>query len=146
MEHFALLRRAIQELSRLSKIDRGEDQMARRSSRASAEEIILQAVESVVERASAGISRAISDILAARIDEELRAHVAKAVARAGKGRIRRPRGAPRPALERWVADRRARRVPNFVIEQTGLKTKKQIVARFGDGATFEKGKPAPKSK
>jgi hypothetical protein len=45
-----------------------------------------------------------------------------------------------------VADRRARRVPNFVIEQTGLKTKKQIVARYGDNATFEKGKAAPKPK
>ena len=120
--------------------------MARRSSRQSAEEIILQAVESVVERASAGISRAISDILAARIDEELRAHVAKAVGKAGKARGRRPRGAARPELAKWVADRRARRVPNFVIEQTGLKTKKQIVAKFGDNAAFEKGKPAPKPK
>jgi hypothetical protein len=120
--------------------------MARKSRRPSAEEIILQAVESVVERASAGISRAISDILAARIDEELRAHVAKAVGRAGRAKARRPRGSARPELEKWVADRRARRVPNFVIEITGLKTKKQIVQKFGDGATFEKGKPAPKAK
>lgn len=117
-----------------------------RKSRASAEEIILQAVESVVERASAGISRAISDILAARIDEELRAHVSRAVAKAGKGKVRRARGKARPEIDRWVADRRARRVPNFVIEQTGVKTKKAIVAKFGDGATFEKGKPAPKPK
>jgi hypothetical protein len=29
---------------------------------------------------------------------------------------------------------------------TGLKTKKQIVAKFGDGVVFEKGKPAPKAK
>jgi hypothetical protein len=42
-----------------------------------------------------------------------------------------------------VADRRARRVPNFVIAATGLKTKKQIVARFGEDAAFEKGKPLP---
>ncbi len=120
--------------------------MARKAGRASAEEIILQAVESVVERASAGISRAISDILAARIDEELRAHVAKAVGKKGRVKARRPRGAARPELDKWVADRRARRVPNFVIEMTGLKTKKQIVQKFGDGATFEKGKPVPKSK
>ena len=122
--------------------------MARRPGRANAEQIILEAVESVVERASAGISRAISDILAARIDEELRAHVAKAVgkARKGQGRAGASRSAPRAELDKWVADRRARRVPNFVIEQTGLKTKKQIVARFGENAAFEKGKPAPKPK
>jgi hypothetical protein len=29
---------------------------------------------------------------------------------------------------------------------TGLKTKKQVVAKFGDGVVFEKGKPAPKPK
>ena len=121
--------------------------MPRRASRPSAEEVILQAVEGVVERASAGIARAISEILAARIDEELKAQVARAVGK--KGRVARKgaaRAAPRPELDKWVADRRARRVPNFVIEQTGLKTKKQIVARYGDNATFEKGKPAPKPK
>ena len=120
--------------------------MARKAKRPSADEIILQAVESVVARASAGISRAISDIVASRIDAELKAHVARAVGKAGAGRSRRPRGQGRVEIDRWVADRRARRVPNFVIEMTGLKTKKQIVARFGDGATFEKGKPAPKAK
>jgi Arc/MetJ family transcription regulator len=122
--------------------------MPRRASRQSAEDVILQAVESVVERASAGISRAIAEILAVRIDEELRAQVAKAVGKGGRGRARKAaaRAAPRAELNRWVADRRARRVPNFVIEQTGLKTKKQIVAKFGDNASFEKGKPAPKPK
>ena len=120
--------------------------MPRRSSRASAEEIILQAVDSVVERASAGIARAISDILAARIDQELKAQVARAMGKGRKGSAPKGRSAPRAELEKWVADRRARRVPNFVIEQTGLKTKKQIVQKFGDNATFEKGKPVPKAK
>ena len=120
--------------------------MSRRTGRASAEDVILQAVESVVERASAGIARAISEILAVRIDQELRAQVAKAVGKGRKGRGVQVRGAARPELEKWVADRRARRVPNFVIEQTGLKTKKQIIAKFGDNASFEKGKPAPKPK
>ncbi len=119
--------------------------MPRRTGRASAEEVILQAVESVVERASVGISRAIAEILAVRIDAELRAQVARAVGKGRKGRGV-TRGAARGELERWVADRHARRVPNFVIEQTGLKTKKQIVARFGENATFEKGKAAPKPK
>jgi hypothetical protein len=53
---------------------------------------------------------------------------------------------PRPraqAVERWVPDRRARRVPRFVIEATGLETKKEIVDRYGEHAIFEKGQPAP---
>jgi hypothetical protein len=47
-------------------------------------------------------------------------------------------------MTRWVADNRARRVPNFVIEMTGgLDTKKKIVARYGENVAFEKGKPVP---
>jgi hypothetical protein len=49
-------------------------------------------------------------------------------------------------MTRWVADRRARRVPKFVIEATGLDTKKKIVAKFGEGASFERGKPLPRAK
>jgi hypothetical protein len=46
-------------------------------------------------------------------------------------------------ITRWVADNRARRVPNFVIEATGLDTKKKIVAKYGANAAFAKGKPLP---
>jgi hypothetical protein len=53
---------------------------------------------------------------------------------------------PRTEITKWVADHRARRVPNFVIEATGLDTKRKIVAKFGDGAAFEKGKPLPKTR
>jgi hypothetical protein len=120
--------------------------MPRRTGRATAEEVILQAVESVVNRASVGISRAITEILAARIDEELRAQVRRAVGKAGKKGRPAAKARPRAEIDRWVADRRARRVPNFVIQQTGLKTKKQIVAKFGDNAVFEKGKALPKAK
>jgi hypothetical protein len=31
-----------------------------------------------------------------------------------------------------------RRVPTFVIEATGLDTKKKIVAKYGENATFER--------
>lgn len=131
--------------------------MPRRPSPLTAEDVILQAVDSVVNRASVGISRAIADLLAARIDAELRAQVQRAVGKAGKGG-RAPKGAraataeagspaaakPRAEIDRWVADKRARRVPNFVIEQTGLKTKKLITDKYGEDAVFEKGKPAPK--
>ena len=48
-------------------------------------------------------------------------------------------------IKKWTADRRARRVPTFVIEATGLDTKKKIVAKYGENATFEKGKPLPKA-
>ena len=120
--------------------------MPRRAGRTSADEVILQAVEAVVQRASVGIARAISEVMAARIDQELMAQVAKALARGGRARKGARRAAPRSEIHRWVADRRARRVPNFVIEQTGLKTKKAIVSKFGDNAAFEKGKPAPKAK
>ena len=121
--------------------------MPRRAASTSVETIILQAVDSVVSRTAASISRAIGEILSRRLDEELKSQVARAVARGGSAGARgAPRARRRAEVTRWVADRRARRVPNFVIEQTGLKTKKQIVAKFGDNATFEKGKPLPKGK
>jgi len=121
--------------------------MAPRASSASVEEVILKAVESVASRTSAAISRAIAEILSARIDEQVQVEVAKALGgkRGRRGRSARSARA-RADISRWVADRRARRVPNFVIEQTGLKTKKQIVAKFGENASFEKGKPLPKAK
>ena len=51
---------------------------------------------------------------------------------------------PKGEITRWIADERARRVPTFVIEQTGLKAKAQVIAKYGDRAVFEKGKPCPK--
>jgi hypothetical protein len=122
--------------------------MPPRAASASVEDVILKAVESVASRTSAAISRAIAEILSARIDEQVQVQVAKAL---GGKRRRGARPGARAArargdISRWVADRRARRVPNFVIEQTGMKTKKQIVAKFGENAAFEKGKPLPKGK
>jgi hypothetical protein len=55
----------------------------------------------------------------------------------------RPRRVQATLVERWVPDRRARRVPKFVIEATGIGTKREIVLRFGEHAIFEKGQPAP---
>ena len=109
----------------------------------SVDDVIRAAVEGVVARASTAIARAVAEMTAERLDQELR----RGVGRTGGGRIRRAgaRARPRGEITRWAADRRARRVPNFVIDMTGLKTKKQIVAKFGDGAVFEKGKPAPKA-
>jgi len=122
--------------------------MPRRARRVSVEDVILQTVESVASRTAAAISRAIADVLAARIDDDVEAQVAKVLGRRRRNGARRSARAVRARGEitRWVADRRARRVPNFVIEQTGLKTKKQVVAKFGDNSTFEKGKALPKAK
>lgn len=55
----------------------------------------------------------------------------------------RPRA--RGEIIRWCADQRARKVPNFVIEQTGLKTKAAVIAKYGEGVTFEMAKPTPQT-
>ncbi len=99
------------------------------------------------ETASAVVAR-ISNAVAQQVAELVREGVRRELA---SGAVSRPRGAGRRArargeITRWVADSRARRVPNFVIEATGLDTKKKIVARFGAGAAFERGKPLPKAK
>jgi hypothetical protein len=49
----------------------------------------------------------------------------------------------RGEIVRWSADAQARRVPTFVIEQTGIFTKAGIIEKYGENATFEKGKPRP---
>ena len=107
-------------------------------------DLVRDAMEPVLIRASAAIARTMSDMASQRLDSEF------AGARKGNGRrvagrhVRRPRSVE---ITRWVADRRARRVPTFVIELTGgLDTKKKILAKYGDGAVFERGKPAPKAK
>jgi hypothetical protein len=115
--------------------------MARVAANATVDEIIQAAVSGVMARVAPQIAKAIADAAASRLDRELR--VRGAGQKELKGRVSRRRPAD---LTKWVADRRARRVPKFVIEMTGgLDTKKKIVARYGDNATFEKGKPPPKS-
>ncbi len=98
------------------------------------------------ETASAVVAR-ISNAVAQQVAEMVREGVRRELA-AGGGRARggSRRARARGEITRWVADARARRVPNFVIEATGLDTKKKIVARFGAGAAFERGKPLPKAR
>ena len=105
--------------------------------------LVREAMDPVVKRASLVIARAVAQMAAERLESELEGTVGRSGRKGrGGGRSARARG----QISRWAADRRARRVPNFVIELTGLKTKKQIVAKYGEGVTFEKGKPAPKPK
>ena len=118
--------------------------MAPRAQPTSIDSLVRTAMQDVVQRASQDIARAIAELAAAELPRRLEAGVAR-TPRGGarRGTARRP---PRKEMTRWVADRRARRVPTFVIELTGLKTKKQIVARYGADAAFEKGKAAPRPK
>lgn len=116
--------------------------MARVAAASTIDDIIQAAVSGVMVRLAPKIAQAIADAAASKSDRELRA--ARGRRKRLEGRLPRRRPAD---LTRWVADRRARRVPRFVIELTGgLDTKKRIVARFGANAAFEKGKPLPRAK
>jgi hypothetical protein len=111
--------------------------MARVRRNASLDELVQSAITPVVERLSA----AIANQIAVLVTEQLKAELARKPSRPGRAAVA-SRARPRKIeMTKWVADRRARRVPNFVIELTGLKTKKQIVAKYGQDAAFEKGKP-----
>ena len=118
--------------------------MPRRATEDTLDALVRDAMEGVVRRASITIARAVADLAASQLSAQLEA----GVTRAGRQRARRVapvRGARvRADISKWAADRRARRVPNFVIELTGLKTKKQIVQKYGENVVFEKGKAAPK--
>jgi hypothetical protein len=119
--------------------------MPRNAAVGSIDDILREAMEPVLKRASAAIAKAISEMAAARLERELQGGIGRARTRPAPGRGRAARR--RTEITKWLADRHARRVPNFVIEMTGgLDTKKKIVARFGENAAFERGKPLPKAK
>ncbi len=100
--------------------------------------ILRDTADRVVTRLSAAIARQVADLVQEGVRRELGAN--------GAGRHAGRRTRARGDITRWVADARARRVPNFVIDATGLDTKKKIVAKFGPGAAFEKGRPLPRAK
>jgi hypothetical protein len=102
--------------------------------------IIQEALGGLMSRLAPQIARAIADAAAVELERQLAVNGPARKAKVGARRRSR-----RVELNRWVADRSARRVPTFVIDLTGgLDTKKRIVAKFGENAVFEKGKPAPK--
>jgi hypothetical protein len=113
--------------------------MARRTV-SSIDALVQDAMQDVVARASVSIARAVAELAATRLADALETRVPAATRRPAR------RNVARADLTRWAADRRARRVPNFVIDLTGLKTKRQVVQKYGDGAVFEKGKPAPRAR
>ena len=114
--------------------------MPRIAATASIDELVRNAIAPVIARASEYIARAMARMVTERLQAELEG------SRRAKIAPRQGRSSPRARAEitRWIADRRARRLPTFVIEATGLKTKKQVVAKYGSNAVFERGKPLPK--
>jgi hypothetical protein len=110
--------------------------MARIASNVSVADVIDESVQSVVARVLPSIQRALD----AAVDARVRAELGSRSAFRGR-RAASPRRSGE--MTRWVADNRARRVPTFVIEATGLDTKKKIVAKYGENAAFAKGKPLP---
>jgi hypothetical protein len=104
--------------------------------------LLASAVGDAISKVAPRIAKVIADAAASQLEARLQVKASRHGRRvAGVG----TRARTRTDITKWLADRNARRVPNFVIEMTGgLDTKKRIVARYGDGASFEKGKPLPK--
>jgi hypothetical protein len=107
-------------------------------------------LQNEIERLAREFAGRVTQLVADAIVAEVQA----ALARGGSGATAAAGGEPRRAprrerrlsagpVERWVPDKRARRVPKFVIEATGLEKKAEIVERYGEHAIFEKGQPAP---
>jgi len=115
--------------------------MPRAGSNVSIQEIIEESVAGLV----ATVCKSIDRLAARMVAEELEKRKAPSIGRRAPRRTIAPPRRASSELTRWVADRRARRVPTFVIEMTGgLDTKKKIVAKYGENVVFEKGKPLPK--
>jgi hypothetical protein len=107
---------------------------------ASIDKIVRDATAPIVAQASEMVARIIADLAAQELERQLVKSARRIPARrSGRATRRRRNG----EMTRWVADRRARRVPTFVIKATGLDTKKKIVAKFGENVAFEKRKPLP---
>ena len=104
-------------------------------------DIIKDAVSQAVLKIAPVIQRHVAALAAEELEKSL-------AVKNGAKRSRSPARRTRPRGEdmtKWVANRRARRVPTFVIEMTGgLDTKKKIVGKYGEDVVFEKGKPLPK--
>jgi hypothetical protein len=112
--------------------------MPRPAAASSTDSVILSAILPAVT----AIANLIAKVVAEQVDAKVRSPVR---AKRGSKRIVKSRGSRRTEITKWTADRRARRVPTFVIEATGLDTKKKIVAKYGANVKFEKGKPLPKA-
>ncbi len=110
--------------------------------RAVAASSINSDVLSAIRPAVTAIANLIATLVAEQVEIQVRS---TGRARRVPKRLAKNRRSGRTEIRKWTADRRARRVPTFVIEATGLDTKKKIVAKYGANAMFQKGKPLPKA-
>ena len=111
------------------------------------ETIVSACIGDLVQRLTAAFTDTLSEAVGGEPGGAQKSAGRRAVATssARKPGGRRTRSSARAKkITKWVPDVRARRVPNFVIELTGLKTKTEIVGKYGDKAVFEEGKPLPK--
>jgi hypothetical protein len=102
-------------------------------------------IERLAREFAGRVTRLVADAIVAEVQDALARNAGPSGAGEDEPR-RAPRAERRPAaapLDRWIPDRRARRVPKFVIEATGIWKKAEIVERYGEHAIFEKGQPAP---
>ena len=105
------------------------------------DEIIQAAVEWVVARVTARIAAALDELAREKAQASTPPARGARRGRRAAARVRRP-----AEINAWTTDRRARRVPTFVIEMTGLDTKKKLVAKYGEDVTFRRGQPLPPTK
>jgi hypothetical protein len=110
-----------------------------RTTTAIIDDTIKNAITDAIRRITPAIQRHVATYAAEQLERNLAVNGTAA---------RRPKSAPRRRrargedMTKWVADKAARRVPNFVIEMTGgLDTKRRVIEKYGENATFEKGKP-----
>jgi hypothetical protein len=101
-------------------------------------------IERLARTFAADVTRLVAEAIVAEVQAGLARPAGAGSAGPDRARVPRPpRRAQATLVERWVPDRRARRVPKFVLETTGLATKREIVERYGEHAIFQKGQPAP---
>jgi len=102
-------------------------------------------IERLAREFAGRVTRLVADAIVTEVQDALSRGAPKGVEGGGapspaSRAARRLAAAP---LDRWIPDRRARRVPRFVIEATGLERKAAIIERYGEHAIFERGQPAP---
>ena len=95
-----------------------------------------------------GFREALIDAVASAVDRVFAEHLGTAApgAKAPLARKARKAGKKAGPLTKWSPNKRARRVPLFVIKATDIKTKQGILKKWDANAVFLAGKPLPPEK
>ena len=94
-----------------------------------------------------GFREALINAVANAVDRVFAEHLGTAApATKAKGPKARNAGKKVGPLTKWSPNRRARRVPLFVIKATDIKTKQGILRNWDADAVFLAGKPLPPKK